>query len=60
MTEIIREVDSSNSGLIAVILVVVVAIGGFLVWRYADNKPAQDTNDTINVQVTPPATNPTP
>lgn len=60
MTEIIHDTDGGNSGLIAVVLVVVVAIGGFLIWRFSDNTPAKDASDIIDVQVTPPATTPTP
>jgi hypothetical protein len=54
MTEIIHDNDSSNNGLLAVILIVVIAIGGFLLWRYARTTEPK-TPDIINVQVTPPA-----
>jgi multidrug resistance efflux pump len=55
MTEVIHEVDSSSGGLMAVVLIVVIAIGGFLIWRFTTNGQTTGTTDTINVQVTPPA-----
>ena len=61
MTEIIHDTDNSNGGLIAVVLVVVIAIGGFLVWRFSDRAPADKTSDTINLEITnPTAPSPTP
>ncbi len=54
MTEVIREVDSSNNGLLAVILIVVIAIGGFLVWRFSAKEQPQEPGG-IDIQLTAPA-----
>ncbi|MDO8601841.1 MAG: hypothetical protein Q7R62_01770 [bacterium] len=55
MTEVIHDVDSSNGGIMAVILIIVIAIGGFLVWRFTTNAPDKEPG-TVNVQILPTPT----
>lgn len=57
MTEVIHhETDSSSNSLLAVVLVLVIAIGGFLLWRYAGNSEPKEEG-AINIELTAPSGN---
>ncbi len=57
MADVIHEIhegDSSSNALMVVVLIIVIAVAGFLLWRYLPAKQSETNQPGVNVTVTLP------